>query len=327
MPDPMRKRNRFLLWSSCFFLSLSCLAAQLDSLLSSLVITEDLEQEKTLLSARRATETYYNLGCKHQGWVGYFLPQRWHKSVNFGGVEEKELEAPRAEIAESDAPNRLDIETNNSTLYAWRITVPADGYIYFRLEKEGDFFSPRISSSELKLQILHNEEVLAFNQLEDGSYYSPFLRAGDVFGLVFLEQATTYHWSELTFYSNSVGVLVSPSEKEEDWKADTVRAISKAAIDQLFFPDDKPETWPLIDIDGDLFTQEDQIETLPNDPASPLMLVYRDQIKLREGQYWVSREFTVTEPCGGNSLQITRWWHPLPILPPSQTRDTVRTQK
>ncbi len=322
MPDPMRKRNRFLLWCGWCFISLKFLVAQVDSPLSSLETSQDLSLICPLPTTGITTATYYNLGCKHQGWAGYFLPQRWYKTVDFGDGGVDVTEAPNAEVAEGVAPDRLDVQTGASIRYAWRITVPADGYLYFRLEKVGSFLSPRISSTDTDLHIIHNDQVLPFNRLADGSYYSPFLSAGDIFGLIFSERATTYSWSELTFYSNSVGVLVSPRTDSSPWRADVVQPIPKAAIDQLFFPDDKPETWPMVDIDGDLFTLEDQIVAKAGDPANPLSLSYRDQPQIREGQYWVSREFTIKEPCGGNSLKVSRWWHPLPILPPSSSRDT-----
>lgn len=295
-------------------MSSSCLVAQIDSPLSSLETTQNLPLAYPLPSAQITAGTYYNLGCKHQGWAGYFLPQRWDKTVEFGDGGVDVTEAPNAEVAEGVTPDRLEVQTGASIRYAWRITIPADGYLYFQLEKVGSFLSPRISSTDTDIEVIHNHEQFPFNRLADGSYFSPLLEAGDIFGLVFSEQATTYNWSQLTFYSNSVGVLVSPNNSIP-WAADTVTPIPKAAIDQLFFPNDKPETWPIVDLDGDLFTLEDQIIAQVGDPTNPLPLSYRDQIRVKEGQYWVSREFVVKEPCGGNSLKIRRWWHPLPLLP------------
>ncbi len=312
----MRKRNRFLLWCSWFFTSLGFLVAQIDAPISSLHIGELRGVEKSLTAAGIYTATYYNLGCKHQGWEGYFSPQRWYQTVDFGDGGVDVTEAPNAKVAEGVASDWLEIQTGSSLRYAWRITVPADGYLFFRLEKVGSFLSPRISSTDTGLQIIHNDKFLAFQTLSDGSYYSPFLKAGETFGVLFEDRSALYAWSDFTFYSNSVGVLVTPaSETGNRWVADKVVPIPKASIDQLFFPGDEPETWPMLDIDGDLYTLDDQVIAKPGDTANPLLLSYRDQVQLRDGQYWLSREFTVKEPCGGNSLKVNRWWYPLPLLP------------
>lgn len=314
----MRKRTRFRLWCSLVYLVVSCIRAQEPppDPLSSLPLATTETELRTPAFTR--TTTYYDLGCKHQGWEGYFAPRRWYKTAAFGDGGVDVTEAPNATVAEGVTQARLDVQTGSSATYTWRITVPADGYLYFRLEKIGSFLSPRISSTDTALQILHNDVISDFQPLPDGGYYSPHLKAGETFGIRFNGRRSRFQWSELTFYSNCVGVLVTSSLSKKKWVSDDVKPIPRANIDQVFFVANDPEEWPTVDQDGDLFTLDDQMRMRPSTESGPgpFNLRYTDYAELFDGQYWQVREFSIEEPCSGNTRRISRRWRPLPLLPP-----------
>lgn len=333
----MRKRTRFLLWCKLLFSITVGLVAQVDTP-SPLLANIDVTENRSYYTAGIRTTTYYDLGCKHQGWAGYFAPQRWYKTADFGDGGVDVTEAPNARVAEGATSERLDIQTGSSTNYTWRITVPADGYLYFQLEKVGSFLSPRLSSTDTSLQILHNQESFILEPTDDGSYFSPYLKAGDTFGVRFTSSKSKFSWNDLTFYSNSVGVrvtpanrndlsfynssidlLVTPATHEETWIADEVKPIARASVDQIVFPSELPESWPLIDQDGNLETIDDQVSLVHmNKKNMPLVVTFHDRPQLKDGQYWLQREFLVEEPCSKNILKIKRWWHPLPMVTPTE---------
>lgn len=332
----MRKRTRFLLcWKLLFSITVS-LIAQVDPHPLLLADTNPTENGWYYPAGIRTT-TYYDLGCKHQGWAGYFAPQRWYKTADFGDGGVDVTEAPNARVAEGVTSARLDIQTGSSANYTWRITVPADGYLYFRLEKVGSFLSPRLNSTDTSLQILHNQESFTLEPTNDGSYFSPHLKAGDTFGVRFTSSKSSFSWNDLTFYSNSVGVrvtpanrtdlsfynssigsLVTPATDNSPWVADKVKPVARASVDQIIFPSELPESWPLIDQDGNLETIDDQVSLAEmKDSDSPLIVSINDSPQLQQGQYWMQREFLVEEPCSNNILKIKRWWHPLPLVSPA----------
>lgn len=317
----MRKRTRFLLWCGFTLLTAFSLFAQQpapNGLLAANISVTDVQHTPARLSTTTNRTTYYDLGCKHQGWMGYFDPLRWYKTAAFGDGGVDVTEAPNATVAEGVTAARLEVQTGSSSIYTWRITVPADGYLYFRLEKVGSFLSPRVSSTDTDLQVIHNHETLPLKPLPDGGYFTPHLKAGDTFGVRFHGRNASFRWEELTFYSNSVGVLVTPPVTRSDgWTTDQVKPIPRANIDQVFFVNNDPEEWPTLDQDGDLYTLDDQISLSPGGPGSPFNIKYVDWVELRNGQYWIEREFTVEEPCSGNQLKVRRWWRPLPLLPPA----------
>lgn len=313
----MRKRTRFLLWWKLLFSITVNILAQVDT--PPLLLADadlDKTENKLYSPAGIRTTTYYDLGCKHQGWAGYFAPQRWYKTADFGDGGVDVTEAPNARVAEGATCARLDVQTGSSTNYTWRITVPADGYLYFQLEKVGSFLSPRLSSTDTSLQIIHNQDVYPLEATSDGSYFSPHLRAGDTFGVRFTTMNSQFSWNDFTFYSNSVGVLVTPAVRNEQWVADEVNPIPRATVDQLIFINELPESWPLIDQDGDLETIDDQVPLPLLTENLPLTVTYRDSPQLRDGQYWMERQFMVEESCSNNTLKVNRWWYPLPMTPP-----------
>lgn len=258
---------------------------------------------------------YYVLGCKHQGWQGYFALDNWYQTASSGDGGVDVTEAPNAMVAEGASHARLVVQTGNSPNYVFRITVPADGYLYFRLKKVGSFLSPHISSTDTELFILINGQRLPLEALPNGSYYSPFLQAGTTFGLAFQGPGNCYHWEDISFYSNCSGVWVTPTDKSDGWRPARVQPVDRPRLNQVYFSYDRPEEWPTLDLDGDMLTVGDQ-QSLREGAASPFELSYRDDTTTYRGQYWVQRIFEIREPCSGNQIEVKRWWAPLPIIPP-----------
>jgi hypothetical protein len=331
MPDPMRKRTRFFLMCCLSFLAgLSSIAQQ--PLLSRVVGAtpgNDTIESELYTSVLPRTTTYYDLGCKHQGLEGYFAPGRWFKTANFGDGGVDVTEAPNAKVVEGATGARLIVQTESSSVYAWRITIPADGYLYFQLEKVGSFLSQRISSTDTDLQLIHNDEEVDYLPLASGGYYSPHLKAGDTFGVIFRGSEQSFNWDEFTFYSNSVGVEVTASVGKDPaigrWLADEVRPIERANIDQVFFADQGLEEWPRLDQDGDFRTIDDQIHIYPETMGSlPFEIDIQDRIVNYDGQFWQVRRFTFLEPCSGNTMSVERKWIPLPLTGELEDKKDIR---
>ncbi|PHI18263.1 hypothetical protein CEQ90_18940 [Lewinellaceae bacterium SD302] len=283
-------------------------------------ITADTIESELYTSVNSRTTTYYDLGCKHQGLQGYFAPDRWYKTADFGDGGVDVTEAPNAKVVEGATGARLIVQTERSDVYTWRITIPADGVLFFRLEKIGSFLSQRISSTDTDLQLFHNQDVLDFEPLADGGYYSPNLKAGDAFGVSFRGAGHGYEWNDFTFYSNCIGVEIIENGGEDTitgtWKPDRVRPIPRAQIDQVFFSGQYPEQWPMLDQDGDFFTVDDQIRFEPDTGTGemPFELDFKDRIETYEGQFWLMRRFIFREPCSGNTMSVERPWRPLPMV-------------
>lgn len=294
--------------------------------LTKLLVAGEGLQNELYTTARVRTTTYYDLGCKHQGLGGYFAPDRWYKTTDFGDGGVDVTEAPNAKVVEGATGARLLVQTAGSDRYTWCITVPADGYMYFRLRKVGSFLSQRISSTNIGFQLFRNEEPLTYRPISDGGYYSPHLRAGDRFSIHFEGKGEEFEWADFIFYSNCVGVIVlEPSQEELDsgrFRADRVQPIRRAELEQIYFPFDEPEVWPVVDEDGDLITIDDQYE-LGSDQIGDNSVTeqafgveVQDRLDMHAGQFWLMRRFVFTEPCSGNVMSADRPWLPLPLLPP-----------
>lgn len=316
----MRKRNRFLLLC-CLSLFVILFVHAQEIIPPDDALAADESQNELYTSAiTTRTTTYYDLGCKHQGLGGYFAPDRWSKTIDFGDGGVDVTEAPNSKVVEGATGDRLIVQTESSDRYTWRITVPADGYLYFRLEKFGSFLSQRISSTDTDLQLFHNDKLLTYKPLSNGGYYSPHLKAGDIFAVAFKGKEQKYEWGSFTFYSNCVGVIVNATGRLDPKTglplADNVKPIMRAEIDQLFFPSNLPEVWPVLDQDGDFATVDDQIElNRDRSDEQPIEVSTKDRVEKKEGQYWICRRFTFKEPCSGNTVSVDRKWQPLPLLP------------
>ncbi|MEM6396096.1 MAG: hypothetical protein AAF741_07090 [Bacteroidota bacterium] len=256
---------------------------------------------------------YYVLGCKHQGWSGYFALDNWYETVRSGDGGVDVTEAPNAMVAEGASAARLVVQTYGNADYALRITVPADGYLYFRLKKVGSFLSPRIRSTATDIFLLINGARVALKLSPSGSYYSPFLKSGSTFGIEFINSEGKYHLEDISYYSNSSGVWVSRTGQTEGWSPYRVRPVDRPRLNQIYFSFDRPEEWPTIDLDGDLLTFGDQT-MLSEHYSGPFNISYTDKQAIRNGQFWIKRTFNIAEPCSGNQIAIERWWIPIPLI-------------
>ncbi|MEO0628767.1 MAG: hypothetical protein AAFY91_17360 [Bacteroidota bacterium] len=256
---------------------------------------------------------YYVLGCKHQGWKGYFALNNWFETIRSGDGGVDVTEAPNAMVAEGASDALLVVHTYGSTDYGLRITVPADGYLYFRLKKVGSFLSPRIRSTDTDISLLLNGQRVPLESSPNGSYYSPFLRAGTTFGIEFNKTEGEFHLEDISFYSNSSGVWVTNKDRSDGWTPSRVRPIDRPRLNQVYFNFNRPEEWPTIDMDGDLLTLDDQLK-LDGSDGSLFTISYEDEIAVRSQQYWLRRRFVIREPCSGNQIEVERWWAPLPLI-------------
>lgn len=256
---------------------------------------------------------YYVLGCKHQGWKGYFALDNWFETISSGDGGVDVTEAPNAMVAEGASDARLVVQTFGGTDYALRITVPADGYLYFRLQKVGSFLSPRIRSTDTDVFLIMNGSRTQLQASPNGSFYSPFLRAGSTFGIAFAGAEGEFYLEDISFYSNSSGVWVTEADRRDGWSPARVRPIDRPRLNQVYFSFNKPEEWPTIDMDGDLLTLSDQIK-LDGTDNGLFAIDFEDRIAVKNEQYWIQRIFTIKEPCSGNQIEVKRWWVPLPLI-------------
>ncbi len=255
-------------------------------------------------------DQYFDLACKHQGWTGYFAPARWQIRSSYADDNFIGNSAPRASVTDEVTNLRLEVNTGRSTEYTWYTTIPADGYLVFNVTGTGN------ASNDSNCRILINEEEQEAVLQDDGAYFSPYLRAGDLFAVTFLGKNHAFQWSNLTFFSNSVGVLVA-AEKEvlpgpERLIRQAITPVPRADLTQIMFASAAPEEWPVIDLDGSTYTLDDQRELRAS--SFEFQLQYYDDIAMRDGQPWLRRHFTIVEICSGNGLELDRWWVPLPLV-------------
>ncbi len=253
-------------------------------------------------------DQYFDLACKHQGWTGYFAPARWQTRSSYADDDFVGSSAPRATVVDDLTRLLLNVSTGRSTEFTWYTTIPADGYLVFSVTGDGDL-APNC-------RILINDQEQDAVLQDDGTYFSPYLRAGDIFSLIFFGKNQVFQWSNFTFYSNSVGVLVSAEQEivpgPERLIRQSITPVPRADLTQILFASAAPEEWPVIDLDGSTYTLDDQRQLRAS--TFEFQLQYYDDVALRDGQPWLRRHFTVVEICSGNGLELDRWWVPLPLV-------------
>jgi hypothetical protein len=235
-------------------------------------------------------------------WEGYFAPDRWQRNVvkaKPGGV----VHGREVFIGENKQP-LVVLGQHREVDETWSIEIPAAGYLSFRLLPAGG------KDSEV-LRVIINDRSIVFKRRADGLYYSPFLQAGDKFGLRIPAGKTVYHWTSLLFHTNYKAVIIRPKEVDPSRKFVPIEA---ALIQRVFFLSNKPGTWPTFDQDGDLFSVDDQFELRDSDTR--FTVEYHDRVEEKDGRFFLWRTFTIREKCGrGSWLRSSRRWVELPIVP------------
>ncbi|MEM9260797.1 MAG: hypothetical protein AAGA62_14210 [Bacteroidota bacterium] len=202
--------------------------------------------------------------------------------------------------------NRVTVvfDTKREESESWAIEIPVGGYLTFRFLAAG---GP--AGNEATVSI--NGEAPMGKIRANGIYYSPFLKAGDVFSIHVPAGSTAYHWSQLQFHSNFSAVIVRPEEKTVEKR---FKAIRQGRIQRVMFPDDCYGTWPVFDLDGDPLTEYDR--QVLNHPTERFDLQYEDGVVLEDGVYYLQRTFTIRERCRqGNWMRRSRKWAVLPLIP------------
>lgn len=89
--------------------------------------------------------------------------------------------------------------------------------------------------------------------------------------------------------------------------------IETGKIQRVFFPTDKPGSWPVFDQDGDRATAFDQIELRSS--TDVFDVEYIDKQVLKNGEYVLQRTFTIKEKCRrANRMKRQRDWSQLPLI-------------
>jgi len=263
------------------------------------------------ITAAKASETkeylspdyqYYDLACSVDVWEGYFAPDRWQRSVV--KAEPGELvQISEVSIGESKHP-LVVLGQHQEEVETWSIEIPAAGYLSFRI------FPTEGKGGEV-LRVIINDRSIVFKRRADGLYYSPFLQAGDRFGLRIPAGKTIYHWTNLLFHTNYKAVIIRPEEVDPAKKFVPIEA---ALIQRVFFLTNKPGTWPTFDQDGDLSSVDDQFELRDSDAR--FTVAYHDRVEEQDGRFFLWRTFTIREKCSrGSWLRSSRRWAELPIIP------------
>ncbi|MTB53691.1 hypothetical protein [Lewinella sp. W8] len=245
--------------------------------------------------------TYYDLGCGAREWNGYFAPERWQRS-RAEGMTAKSVSTPNL-VQDLQGNSALEFSAGQLVGEVWSIEIPAAGYLSFRLQTSAGKVPDNVS-------IKVNDRSSTYQVRSDGLYYSPYLKAGDLFRLEFGEGNLPVRWEQLLFHSNASGVFVYPEEKQAQRR---FRAVSTGHIERVFFPDNSRSAWPIFDQDGDLRTEDDQIELRAS--TDQFEVNYVDRPVEIDGQTWLNRTFIIREKCSrGNWLRRSRPWMPLPMI-------------
>ena len=254
----------------------------------------------------RFEDEYFALGCKHEGFKGYFAVERWSARLINGDGGVDVTGAPNVVSVEGADSTRLKINNPTGKDIALRIVLPADGYLFFKLVKVG---GSNFSSTATGLRLLVDNQPAQAHQLEDGSVYSPALHRGENLTLV-LPADATYQWSELTYLSEAPGVIertyFTPNSEIKQ-----LISLEKASLTDIQLPQTNlGEQWPYLDRDGDPMTTSDQYTLNPdNDQFS---LDWEDKTALRQGEPWVMRQWHIVDLCAQNEMRVQQWWQPLP---------------
>jgi hypothetical protein len=268
----------------------------------------------------RFEDEYFALGCKHEGFTGYFAAGRWSAKMLNGDGGVDVTGAPNVVSVEGADSTRLKITNPGSEDLALRIVLPADGYLFFKLVKVGGSNFPSPTTTGFRLLV--DDRPTEAHQLDDGSVYSPALRRGEDLTLI-LPAGASYQWSELTYICEAPGVIertyYTPTSEIKQ-----LISLEKASLTDIQLPQTTlGEQWPYLDRDGDPMTTNDQFPLNPdNDQFS---LDWEDKEALRQGEPWVMRQWHIVDLCGQNEMRVQQWWQPLPdhLSAPDRSRNAA----
>ncbi|GJM35070.1 MAG: hypothetical protein DHS20C18_40710 [Saprospiraceae bacterium] len=260
----------------------------------------------------------YNLSCQQEGWTAYFAPANWtvHKINGDGGVDV--TGAPNALLVEGANKALVQIDPLNELQL--QIVIPAEGYINFEWGNVG--------GSNLFLEVWVNGQLRSRKYAGPNPFFSPLLRTGDLVSLRFVEenyQPATASIRNFQFLTNTVGVLVRKWAIQIPKKSDLVFSqfitLEKAKLTNIIFPanqngsglkNEKDETpispkkmgYPLIDWDGNPYTQEDQVPLDNN--MYQLEMSWEDEFQKTDLGIELLRHWKINDHCAGNYVQETQ---------------------
>jgi hypothetical protein len=249
----------------------------------------------------QSAANYFDLGCGARAWDGYFAPSRWRRHLADGRVAKS---SPTPELVRDASGNSaLEFPAGQLAGAVWSIEIPAAGYLSFRLQT-----SAGRAPENIRIQI--NDRSATYQVRSDGLYYSPYLKAGDLFRLEFGAGKLPLRWEQLIFHTNVSGVFVYPEEQHLRRRS---REVSKGHLERVFFREESRGGWPIFDQDGDRTTEDDQIELRAS--TDQFEVNYVDRPVEIDGQTWLNRTFIIREKCSrGNWLRRSRPWMPLPMI-------------
>ena len=241
----------------------------------------------------------------------YFHFENWnrYKIKGDGGVDV--TGAPRNILVEG--ANNTHVNTVPGGQLGLSIAIPAEGYVTFDLSNIG-------SSNIIFVNINGNRE-----QVTSTDYFSPLLKAGDLFALEITSEQSPfniYTLNSFEFLTNATGVIkrqwIAEASNGEKGTFAQFIALQRASIANLILPKDmdgveapmlrngastNPSNtgFPLFDQDGDLTTTFDQIRLDENEYGFSMNWV--DEIKVLEGQKMIIRHWTINDKFFGNQMQ------------------------
>ncbi len=261
-------------------------------------------------------EEIFLLGCENMGFAGYFGIENWEiKNLGDGGVDV------------TGAPNGLLIHTigespdkeNPRGEWQCKIVIPSEGYVYLDLEKiGGSIFSMEYAvNGKTPLPLYRSDKKI-------NSHFTTLLHRNDVLEIRLSFDAgksNTFLLKDFHFFTNTEKIKQKTALSCSFWDGIPVFSCNRSfistpvmGIGNIILPENvitskgrttpKYTGYPLVDLDGLAYTEEDQFYL--NNRVTPFVFKWEDVRSIVDGEDVILRKWTVKDQCKENVLVATQ---------------------